>query len=172
MNRRDILMIGSATIAAATTANILACAETATDKLAGGKAAPDKAAGGKAVAPPVAADPHAGHGAGENAAIAMAAVHCEIAGDSCIAHCIELMAGGDTSMASCARAVRDMLATSGMMSALVSAKSKHLAAAVALWAATCRDCKTECDKHADKHETCKACADACDAALAAAAKFV
>ena len=101
----------------------------------------------------------------------MAAAHCQIAGDVCLAHCLELLATGDTSIAGCARSVREMLAVCGMIGPLAAARSARLREAAALCGAMCKDCKVECDKHADKHAECKGCADACEQLIAEIGKL-
>jgi Cys-rich four helix bundle protein (predicted Tat secretion target) len=162
MNRRDLLVVGSSALAASVTAQLVACADKVEKK------APS--AGSGAAAGSGAVDPHAGHaGHGASAAVAsatMAIAHCELAGDACLAHCLDLLGQGDTSMVDCARAVRDMLAACAAARVLVGAGSKHAAAAAALCSAACKDCKAACEPHAAKHATCKACADACDVAVA------
>lgn len=165
MNRRDMLVVGSAAVAASVTANLLACA----DKDKPGKPAP--AAGSGAATGSAAPDPHAGHGGDRHGAFTMAAAHCVVAGDACLAHCLDLLGDGDTTIAGCAKSVREMLAVCHMVGTLAASSSPHLAQAAALCAATCKDCKAECDKHADKHPECKACADACEHAIAQAAKI-
>lgn len=162
MNRRDVFTITGATVAAAVSANLLACADKK-------PAAPPPPPTGSATPPAV--DPHAGHGGDRNGALAMAAAHCQIAGDVCLAHCLELLATGDTSIAGCARSVREMLAVCGMIGPLAAARSARLRDAAALCGAMCKDCKAECDKHADKHPECKGCADACEQLIAEIGKL-
>ena len=151
MNRRDALSIGGATVAAAVAGSLIACA----DKKKPQDQPPPPPPPGSGSAP---ADPHAGHAMG-NSALAMAAAHCVVAGDACLAHCLILLGDGDTSMAGCAKAVREMLAVCRMLGTLATG-STHLREAAALCTAVCKDCQAECDKHADKHPECKACKDA------------
>lgn len=169
MNRRDIFAITGATVAASVSSSLLACAQKGGDKDKPPAAGADKGSAAGSAAP---VDPHAGHHAGDrHGALTMAVAHCQLAGDACLAHCLDLLGGGDTSIVGCAKAVRDMLAVCGMISALAASSSPHLKAAAALCAAACRDCKAECDKHAAKHAECKACAEACDKVIAEASKL-
>jgi len=94
---------------------------------------------------------------------------CHRKAEACLSHC--LMMFGDTSMAGCAQAVRQTVATSGALLALVSAGSTHAAALAKVCAEVCRDCEAECRKHAAKHEVCRACADACAKMIQEVAKL-
>lgn len=96
-----------------------------------------------------------------------AAAKCASMGQICLQHCLVLLAAGDTAMAPCAQATNDMLAVSQATAALAASGSPQLKAqaGVAIEAAT--RCEVECRKHADKHPTCRDCADSCKAAVAA-----
>ncbi len=113
-----------------------------------------------------AADPHAAHGAGN--ALADAAADCVTKGETCLQHCIELLASGDATLKDCARTVIDMLAVNGALMKLAATHSTHTAAQAKLAVAVNELCEAECRKHAEKHAPCKACAEACAKTIAAA----
>jgi len=160
MHRREWLLVGAGAVAAKTLGSTLACAA-------------EDAAPAKPAAP--AADPHAGHAghgaaAGDHAGhadmgkyegFAAAARECAGAGDACLEHCLMLLADGDTSMAECAKRVRDMVAICHAVSPLAAGASRHVKTLAALCKAVCEDCAAECEKHADKHAACKRCLDQC-----------
>ena len=91
------------------------------------------------------------------------AVHCVKTGDICQAHCFDLLAKGDTSIAACARSVESLRAVCGTLAVLAADKSPLLPRYAAVAREACQNCEDECRKHADKHAACKACADACAA---------
>jgi Cys-rich four helix bundle protein (predicted Tat secretion target) len=90
-----------------------------------------------------------------------ASAECLKKGEACQQHCFTLLGGGDTSMASCAESVRDMLASVRSVFTLASAGSKHTRVVAKACAELCKDCEAECRKHADKHQPCHDCMDAC-----------
>lgn len=109
---------------------------------------------------------HAGHdhSGGGNHALIRAAGECQIEGEICEAHCQAMLATGDTSLADCSAAVRDMMAGCSALSRFAASNSKNLPAMAAVCATILEDCKAECKKHPE-HEECKACAKACDKCL-------
>ena len=164
MNRRDLLVIGTSAAAASVTGHLIACASENKEQPATKEkpaAAPQKSSG---------ADQHKHHTTHRHGTFAMAAANCQVAGDACIAHCLEMFATGDTSMAACAAAVNSMLAVCNMLGTLAASNSPHLKTAATLCLAVCTDCKRECDKHL-KHAECKACADACETMIVEAKKL-
>jgi Cys-rich four helix bundle protein (predicted Tat secretion target) len=110
-------------------------------------------------APALAAE-HEGHGA-THAALIAAANACVDAGETCLAHCLDMFAAGDTSLAACAKSVAEMMPACTAVAQLATLGSKRLNAFLAPCIEVCTDCEAECRKHADKHAVCKACADAC-----------
>jgi Cys-rich four helix bundle protein (predicted Tat secretion target) len=90
-----------------------------------------------------------------------AAIECVKRGQDCVSHCIALLGSGDTSMAGCAVASRDMLAGMEALAALASSRSKRLPEIARALVKLCEDCVQQCAPHADKHPACKACHDAC-----------
>ena len=97
---------------------------------------------------------------------------CTSAAQVCLQHCIARLSTGDTSMAECARTVRDMLAICGAMGPIASANSELLQGLAALCQRACQACADACRKHADHHAECRACAEACEGTLAVVKKFV
>lgn len=115
------------------------------------------------------ADPHAGHdmaGHAEHAGhgdagVVEAAGKCVAAGQVCLQHCIGLLAGGDTTMAECARSTTDMLAVSQAAQALAAGDSPQLKAQAAVALAAVTRCAEACSVHAAKHEVCRTCGERC-----------
>jgi Cys-rich four helix bundle protein (predicted Tat secretion target) len=91
-----------------------------------------------------------------------ASADCLKKGEACESHCFTMLGGGDASMAACAMAVRDMLASARAVMTLASAGSKHTRAVAKARADICKDCEVECRKHA-QHPPCHDCAEACAA---------
>jgi Cys-rich four helix bundle protein (predicted Tat secretion target) len=120
-------------------------------------------------APALAAEDHSAHmhaaagAAPANKKLIDTASDCIKTGQACIAHCLQSFAAGDTSLAGCAKSVDEMLSVCATLEKLASAGSPNLTAMAKVALAVCEDCEKECRKHADKHDTCKACADACKA---------
>jgi Cys-rich four helix bundle protein (predicted Tat secretion target) len=100
-----------------------------------------------------------------------AASNCVKAGFVCSDHCLEAFAAGDTSLATCARAVDQMLSLCGTLAKLASLRSFYLPAMAKVALIGCQDCEKECRKHAEKHAPCKACAEACSACAAECEKM-
>ena len=109
---------------------------------------------------------HAGHhqSGGGGHALLRAAGECQVAGEICEAHCQSMLATGDTSLAVCSAAVRDMMAGCSALSKLAASNSKNLPAMAGVCVQILEDCIAECKKHPE-HEECKACAEECDKCL-------
>ena len=90
-----------------------------------------------------------------------ATVDCQKKAELCLTHCLAMFAAGDTSMAACAAAVRETLATSRALETLAAANSKHQKDLAKVCAEVCKDCEAECRKHQAKMTVCRDCADAC-----------
>lgn len=86
-----------------------------------------------------------------------------MAGQACLAHCIELLGKGEKEMAACAASVNELLAVCHSLQQLASARSKNLGKMAALAYEVCKQCEDECRKHEKKHKPCKDCAEACAA---------
>jgi len=89
------------------------------------------------------------------------ALRCVKTGDLCQAHCFELLAKGDTSIADCARSVESLRAVCSSLAVLAAQKSPLLPRYAAVAKEACENCEAECHKHSDKHAVCKACEEAC-----------
>lgn len=94
-----------------------------------------------------------------------AAQNCQAAGDACMRHCIDLTAGGDTTLAECLRSANEMMILCSATTRLAGVGSRYAAEMIATCQKVCEWCEKECRKHEKKHETCKACADACAACV-------
>jgi Cys-rich four helix bundle protein (predicted Tat secretion target) len=99
------------------------------------------------------------------------ATNCVKSGLVCIDHCQQALAGGDLSLAACARDADQMVSMCGTLAKLTSVKSPYLPAMAQVTLVACQDCEIECRKHADKHPACKACAEACAACAAECKKM-
>ena len=104
--------------------------------------------------------------------LAHAIGQCIEDGNVCLDHCLVLLGRGDTSLAECAKSVRDMLAVCSATQALVAGSSAHVKTAVQLCIDVCTDCERACRKHEAEHAVCKACANACAATIKAARVFL
>lgn len=99
--------------------------------------------------------------ANKNQALVEAASDCIIKGETCLNHCLDLLADGDKEMAACAKSVNQMLALCNALVSLGNQQSKYLSALSKVALDACEACEAECRKHEKKHEQCKACADSC-----------
>lgn len=108
---------------------------------------------------------HAGHNMAamsKHHLLVMAASECANTAQVCLNHCLKMFAEGDTELAKCAQTVNEVQAACRVLVDLGNIDSTHLPAFAKAAIQVCKDCRTECDKHAAKHEVCKACADACE----------
>lgn len=101
-----------------------------------------------------------------------AAAECVRAGEACLTHCITSLASGDTMMAQCAPAVRQMLAICRAVEQLATTNSAHLVDLARICLATCTECEAACRPHAGHHVECGECATACTATIAAARALI
>lgn len=99
------------------------------------------------------------HGA-PNAALLAAVSDCVVKGQTCLAHCLVLLADGDKPMAACAKSVNQMLAVCGALQGLAAQQSSLLPAMAKIALEACQLCEKECRKH-EKHAECKACMESC-----------
>lgn len=133
-----------------------------------GVAGSGKAAGGH--------DAHAGHGYMAPSSAVKAVIdgtaHCQVAGQNCIEHCIQLLKGGDTAMGECLDRAQEMLAMCTATGRMAGFNNAHLKRLVAVCIDVCDDCRKACLKHADKHAECKACAESCKACITACKAYL
>jgi len=112
---------------------------------------------------------HSQHNVGAST-LADAAANSVKSGEACLQHCLDTLTTGDTSMADCAKSVRDMIALAQATYLLSLANSKHYKATAKLAGDAAKDCEIQCKKHADKHAVCKTCMECCQKLIAEAAK--
>lgn len=116
---------------------------------------------------------HEGHASGsfltaEARELAEATASCVRTGETCLEHCLRLMAAGDTSLGACAKTVHQMLAICRATASLASMGSDYLRDVARICAAACAECARACEPHRGHHAECAACADSCKKAEAAA----
>jgi Cys-rich four helix bundle protein (predicted Tat secretion target) len=150
MNRREALLNSGAMVLSASLGAIACGAQNAVAQSAGAPAVTTAASG-------PAAD---------------AAFECLKKGEACADHCVRMLVTGDTSMAECMVAVRDMLAGTEALARLASTGSRHLRSAAKLALDVCETCEAACRKHAQMHVVCRDCADACTHTIAECRKLV
>jgi Cys-rich four helix bundle protein (predicted Tat secretion target) len=95
---------------------------------------------------------------------------CQRTGEACAEHCVRMLATGDTSMAECLLAVREMLPATAALAHLAGMSSKLVPAAARLALDACESCQAACRKHAEVHFVCRDCADSCARTIAACRK--
>ncbi|MBK7976058.1 MAG: Csp1 family four helix bundle copper storage protein [Deltaproteobacteria bacterium] len=103
-------------------------------------------------------------------ALAGAAARCVDAGNECLQHCLDMLSAGDTTLADCAREVRQMVAVCAAAGPMAYAGGKRLGGFARVCADVCGDCEKACRKHEAEHEVCKRCAEACARFIAEARK--
>jgi Cys-rich four helix bundle protein (predicted Tat secretion target) len=113
-------------------------------------------------------DHHGGHQGAANAgtprdALVRATAECIGRGEVCLAHCIDLLATGDTMLAECARRLNEMVALCGALRSIAAQDAPSLRALALVTDEACRTCEEECRKHEDHHAQCRDCAEACAA---------
>jgi Cys-rich four helix bundle protein (predicted Tat secretion target) len=96
-----------------------------------------------------------------------AANQCSQTGRLCLAHCLVSFEEGDTSLATCARSVHNMISLCEAFAAQVASNSKYISGVATVCRTACADCEKECRKHEDDHVECRQCADACAKLVAA-----
>ena len=101
---------------------------------------------------------------------------CVAKGELCQAHCQLQLASGDKEFGHCMAAVTDMLEVCRATASLVARQSPHAREQVLACVAVCKECSAACAEHKahfahGMHMECKACMEACDAMVQAAAAF-
>jgi len=96
---------------------------------------------------------------------------CMQAGQACVVHCNTLLAQGDTSMAECQRNVLDTLAVCQAVATLAGYGSAATGTFAKQSVPVMQACVAACKPHIEHHAECKACHDACVAAIAAVAQL-
>lgn len=96
-------------------------------------------------------------------ALVRATAECIGRGEVCLAHCIDLLATGDTMLAECAKRVNEMIALCGALRTIAAQDAPSLHALARVTDEVCQRCEEECRKHEDHHTQCRDCAEACAA---------
>lgn len=110
-------------------------------------------------------DAHAGHGDSAPNPFAKAidaAADCAKKGEICVAHCQQMLATGDKSMAACLKTALEMVAACQSLIKLASLQSKGTKRMAALCADLCRECEKACKEHEAHHKICKDCMESCN----------
>lgn len=157
MNRRNVIGASATVLASLATASAWAASKktgSSHQHPASGASTPEHCA-------------EHGPASGVSQDLLQALSRCIVASDVCLAHCIDLMSHGDTSMAACARRVTETRALCEAMLTLASQKSPLMPKLAVVAKEACKACEDECRKHADHHLACKNCADACAACVQA-----
>jgi len=113
----------------------------------------------------------AADGGADAGALAAAAAQCIEAGNACLQHCLDMLGSGDTSLAECSQAVRQMLAICTAVGPIADARSKYLKPLARICLDACTDCEQACRKHEAHHAPCKHCAEACARTITEAKRF-
>ena len=108
--------------------------------------------------------------AGSTEQLAALAATCVQRGEECLSHCFSMFSAGDTTLASCARSVHEMLPVCEALGRLALMESTHLGSLSPVCAEICEACEKECRKHAKDHAVCASAADACKDLAAALRK--
>ena len=97
----------------------------------------------------------------KNAKALMSAIHCKLAAEICLSHCIDEMGKGDKTLLGCAISTRETIAICDSFIQIASQDSKYTKKTASLCAEICKNCAAECKKHAKHHIICKECMDSC-----------
>lgn len=109
------------------------------------------------------------HG-GRYADLVAAAQNCLAKGEACMKHCISQLTTGDTSLVDCLKSVSGMLPICRALEKYAAIEGKYLRELAQLCITVNSECEAECRKHADHHDTCRECAEACSACIAECSK--
>ncbi|ROH92041.1 Csp1 family four helix bundle copper storage protein [Stagnimonas aquatica] len=129
-------------------------------------------AGKEKVSKPAAAD-HPGHhgvgaGTGRYAALAQAFASCAGTATECVSHCQRLLAEGDTMMGDCLKTSLACDAICPAVARLARLESDQAPVFAKAAIPAMQACMDACKPHIEHHAFCKACFEACGAAVAAA----
>ncbi len=91
----------------------------------------------------------------------MSALHCKLAAEVCLGHCIAELSNGDKSLGECASSTMEVIAACEAFISLASQNSNFTKKAAILCEEICNSCAKICKKHADHHKECKDCMDSC-----------
>jgi len=117
---------------------------------------------------PLVADHPDHHGTGRYAALAQAFASCAATATECVSHCQRLLAEGDTMMGDCLRTALACDAICPAVARLARLESDQAPAFAKAAIPSMQACMDACKPHIEHHAFCKACFEACGAAVAAA----
>lgn len=98
---------------------------------------------------------------GKYAKAMMSAIHCKLAAEVCLSHCLDEMSKGDKSLGACAKSTREVIAACDAFLSFASGNSGYTKKIANLCKEICDNCASECKKHADHHKECKDCMESC-----------
>lgn len=111
---------------------------------------------------------HAGHkqaavagGSTPYEAVMESAADCVTASQVCLAHCLRLLAKGDTAMADCAQSVTDTIALCNALRDVAAHASALTPALAKVCIDACKRCADSCKPHAEHHDECRECYESC-----------
>ncbi|MDZ4726309.1 MAG: four-helix bundle copper-binding protein [Leptospira sp.] len=91
----------------------------------------------------------------------MSAIHCKLAAEICLSHCITELTNGDKSLGACASSTKEVIAACDAFISLASQGSTYTKKIAALCEEICKSCAKDCKKHAEHHQECKDCMESC-----------
>ncbi len=91
----------------------------------------------------------------------MSAIHCKLAAEVCLSHCIDELSKGDKSLGECASSTREVIAACEAFISLASQNSTFTKKSAALCEEICNSCAKICKKHEGHHKECKDCMESC-----------
>ncbi len=154
-----LMALGAAAAAGHASAVGLACASQAGHQNGGG-----------AASQPASSQPHPA--VDRHDAVRAKIAKCIAVGEACLAHCLDGLGRGDTSLAGCSIAVQDMLTICRATGSLIAGRSQFVAQAAALCVASCDACAKACEPHVSHHSECAACRQECLVVMAAVRPLV
>ncbi len=89
------------------------------------------------------------------------ALKCVGVGDVCLAHCVEYLGRGETSLKDCMVSVIEMLPMCTVLARYAALDARRLKEFTEVCISVCDDCAKKCERHAADHEPCKICGEAC-----------
>lgn len=100
------------------------------------------------------------HGENPLKSLVLASADCVAKADLCLAHCMQMLTHGDTSLSDCARAVSQTRALCDALASLAAQQAIFAPELANVSMQACKACEAECRKHPE-HAECLACADSC-----------
>jgi Cys-rich four helix bundle protein (predicted Tat secretion target) len=95
----------------------------------------------------------------------MSALHCKLAAELCINHCISELAKGEKSMAACLKTATETKSVCDSFISLAALESNFTKKIAILCIEVCKACEAECKKHAAHHQVCKDCMECCKSCI-------